>query len=77
MKVEDLLQELRELVEDAKVLPLSGGKCLIDAENKTKNSDRHCTKTKGNIVYVLFSFIKSVTVLFLILFKNLFFIHDP
>ncbi|MBQ2444617.1 MAG: ATPase [Clostridia bacterium] len=33
MKVEDLLQELRELVEDAKVLPLSGGKCLIDAES--------------------------------------------
>lgn len=33
MKVEDLLQELREIVEDAKPLPLSGGKCLIDVEN--------------------------------------------
>lgn len=33
MKVEDLLQELREIVEEAKVVPLSGGKCLIDVEN--------------------------------------------
>lgn len=33
MKVEDLLLELRETIEDAKVLPLSGGKCLVDVEN--------------------------------------------
>lgn len=33
MKVEDLLLELRETVEDAKVVPLSGGKCLIDVES--------------------------------------------
>lgn len=33
MKVEDLIIELREVVEDAKVLPLSGGKCVIDVEH--------------------------------------------
>ena len=32
MKVEELLQDLRELIEDAKVFPLSGGRCLIDVE---------------------------------------------
>ena len=33
MKVEDLLLELRETVEDAKVLPLTGGKCLVDVDS--------------------------------------------
>lgn len=33
MKVEDLIIELREVVEDAKVLPLSGGKCVVDVEH--------------------------------------------
>ena len=33
MKVEDLLLELRETIEDAKVLPLSGGKSVIDVES--------------------------------------------
>lgn len=33
MKVEDLIIELREVIEDAKVLPLSGGKTVIDTEH--------------------------------------------
>lgn len=33
MKVEDLIVELREVVEDAKVMPLSGGKCLVDIDH--------------------------------------------
>lgn len=33
MKVEDLVIELREYIEDAKVLPLSGGKCVVDVEH--------------------------------------------
>lgn len=33
MKVEDLIIELREVIDDAKTLPLSGGKSVIDAEH--------------------------------------------
>ncbi|HHZ05229.1 MAG TPA: ATPase [Clostridiales bacterium] len=33
MKVEDLIIELREVVDDAKVMPLSGGKCILDIEH--------------------------------------------
>lgn len=33
MKVEDLVIELREYIEDAKVLPLSGGRCVVDVEH--------------------------------------------
>lgn len=33
MKVEDLIIELREVIDDAKTLPLSGGKSVIDADH--------------------------------------------
>ncbi|MGN0551183.1 MAG: ATPase [Acutalibacteraceae bacterium] len=33
MKVEDLLSELREVIDEAKTLPLSGGKLVVDAEH--------------------------------------------
>lgn len=32
MKVEDLIVELREVVEEAKTIPLSGGKMIVNAE---------------------------------------------
>lgn len=33
MKVEELLGELRDIIDDAKVFPLSGGKSMVNAEN--------------------------------------------
>jgi len=33
MKVEDLLVELREVIDEAKALPFSGGKCVIDVDH--------------------------------------------
>lgn len=33
MKVEDLIIELREVIDDARTLPLSGGKTVVDADH--------------------------------------------
>ena len=47
----------------------------VDAEDEKKNSDYYCSDAEGETVYPLFPFIKGITGLLFILFKNFFLVH--